>query len=1264
VRRGESQPDFQANRLAEVLVAAGEAAIPVDTIEQRLRALERELAEARATIAGQQQLLRVGHVVSIVSRELGSLEANELDVGIERALGAFATQTHVDVGMVCLFSRDRAFMEVTHAWPPAPAPAHTPSPGLSVAHFAWTVGQILALEAVHVPSVADLPAEASGERALCARGGLRSVLFVPLVHRSEAIGFLSFASIAAEHTWTEGEIALTRMVADLFAGALARGRSSGDWAKVFECLRSLGADSRANIERLTALVGEILGGTCALYHRLLDGKLHAWGRWRIPADVAAVHAPEGHVCNDVIHGSKDELVVIRDLPSSTYAESDPDVRAHGLLTYVGRAVRAGDARVGALSVVFQRDFAPSPEQRRIFDAIADAVAVEEVRKSAHEALQQAVGELEATLESTADGILVADRTARPLRQNRKFLEMWRVPPEIVDDQEAVGRHRLLSVKNPAGFLMKVAELFDDDTNDDLSTIELNDGRIFERFSIPLHIAGEHRGRVWSVRDVTERTRREAELRHALALLEATLEATADGILVADSTGRELRANRRFREMWRTEPEGECDVEELARRRLRLVKDPVGFVHGLLDLYADDERADFATIELCDGRVFERYSLPLRVGGEARGRVTSYRDVTERAHRDAELRHTMAMLEATFEATADGVLAVDAQGRPLRYNRRFLEVWGIPPSVAGNGDGVAMLHHAVSHLRGLDLERDAWLRLAADPHASEFTTLELGDGRVVERYSIPLAVGGGHVGRVFSFRDVTERARGEASRALLATAVEQAGEAVVITDRDGAIEYVNPTFERMSGHRLEDVRGQTPRVLRSERHDVDTYRALWATISSGATWSGRLVNRRADGTLFEVDEVIAPVRTADGTIGSYVGILRDVTREHQLEEEVRQAQKMEAVGRLAGGIAHDFNNLLTAMIGYAEIIDAELDGKGPIAEDVREIRRAADRAANLTRQLLAFSRRQVLQPRVLDLNEVLANMEKMLRRLIPESVVVRTSLHASLRPIKADPGQVEQVVLNLALNARDAIADAGRLTLATENVSLERTTLIGHDAMPPGEYVRLSVTDDGHGMDAATLARVFEPFFTTKGVGKGTGLGLATVYGIVRQSGGAIQVESRLGAGTTFQLFFPVSGEVERPAACAAAPVPRSQAERTLLLVEDEAGVRAVAAKVLRAQGYRVLEAGDGVEALALAQAHGATIDAVITDVVMPRMGGPELVRHLCALRPALPMLFMSGHVDASVSGRELPTGAAFLPKPFVPEALRRAVHDLLAPREG
>ncbi len=641
---------------------------------------------------------------------------------------------------------------------------------------------------------------------------------------------------------------------------------------------------------------------------------------------------------------------------------------------------------------------------------------------------------------------------------------------------------------------------------------------------------------------------------------------------------------------------------------------------------------------------------------------SYREVTERTRRDEALGQTMALLEATFEATADGVLAVDLEGRPLRFNRHLLELFQIPGSV----DTTDI--HALRAASPRTVLTDPapvvadWERLCADPETRESSNVYMADGGVLERHSVPLWVGGRHAGRVFTYREITERVRAEFNRSLLATAVDQAGEAVVVTARDGTIEYVNPAFERMSLHKAEDVRGKSPRILKSDRHEPDTYAEMWRTILGGDVWSGRLVNRRADGTSFEVDEVIAPVRAADGSITNFVALLHDVTREHQLEEEVRQAQKMEAVGRLAGGIAHDFNNLLTAVIGYAELIASALLRGERVNEEIDEILRAAKRAASLTQQLLAFSRRQVLKPRVLDLNEVVTGLARMLRRLIPENVTIHSALDPRIQPIKADPGQMEQVMLNLAINARDAMPGTGQLTLATECVTLQRTTLVGHDGVPPGEYVRLSVRDTGHGMDAATLAHVFEPFFTTKGVGKGTGLGLATVYGIVRQSGGAIQVRSTVGQGTTVEMLFPTCAPVTEGVGARPSPVPISQPARTLLLVEDEKSVRAVVSKVLRASGYLVLEASDGFEALSIVSQHLSTLDALITDVVMPRMSGPELVARVCAERPSLPVLFMSGHVDAAVSGHELPTGAAFLPKPFEPDTLRRAVHNLLSPR--
>ncbi len=378
-----------------------------------------------------------------------------------------------------------------------------------------------------------------------------------------------------------------------------------------------------------------------------------------------------------------------------------------------------------------------------------------------------------------------------------------------------------------------------------------------------------------------------------------------------------------------------------------------------------------------------------------------------------------------------------------------------------------------------------------------------------------------------------------------------------------------------------------------------------------------------------------------------------------EEQLRQAQKMEAVGRLAGGIAHDFNNLLTAIVGHSELLLGDLDGQSALCNELDEIRKAAERAASLTRQLLAFSRRQVLQPRVLDLNAVVADMEKMLRRLIGEDIELRTALGAGLGRVKADPGQLEQVLMNLAVNARDAMPRGGTLTIETADVELDNGYARRHVGVRPGPYVRLAVTDTGCGMDAEIRARVFEPFFTTKGPGRGTGLGLATVYGIVKQSGGNIWVYSEPGRGSTFKVYLP---RVDEPleAQPPGAPGRSSAGTETILLVEDDESVRGLACRILAREGYTVLEARDGNEALAIGERHGGPIHLVLTDLVIPGKQGTEVASCLASLRPDTKVLYMSGYTERALFQQQVfDPGTPFIEKPFTPAALARKVREVL-----
>ncbi|HKW41964.1 MAG TPA: response regulator [Gemmatimonadales bacterium] len=417
-------------------------------------------------------------------------------------------------------------------------------------------------------------------------------------------------------------------------------------------------------------------------------------------------------------------------------------------------------------------------------------------------------------------------------------------------------------------------------------------------------------------------------------------------------------------------------------------------------------------------------------------------------------------------------------------------------------------------------------------------------------------------------------------------------------------------------------------------------------------------KRRDGGRLTVQLSVRAVRRGDGSVEYYETFVRDLTQQRGLEAQLLHAQKMEAVGRLAGGVAHDFNNLLTVILSYSDLLLEDLPSDRSEREDIEEIRKAAVAASSLTRQLLAFSRQQVLQPRVLDINGVVTATEKLLTRLLGEDVRLTTSLASDLGAVKVDPGQLEQIIMNLAVNARDAMPRGGRLTIETANVDMDEAYVRGHPVAQPGRYAMLAVSDTGIGMDAETQARIFEPFFTTKDPGKGTGLGLATVYGIVKQSGGFIWVYSEPGHGTSFKIYLPRVDDAARSAPAASAPVVGGS--ETVLVVEDVPAVRAVASEMLTRYGYTVLEAADAETALRLAAKHDGEIHLLLTDVVMPDASGRELADKLVKLKPGMKVLYMSGYTDdAVVRHGVLQDGIAFLQKPFTPESLARKLRTVL-----
>jgi two-component system cell cycle sensor histidine kinase/response regulator CckA len=494
---------------------------------------------------------------------------------------------------------------------------------------------------------------------------------------------------------------------------------------------------------------------------------------------------------------------------------------------------------------------------------------------------------------------------------------------------------------------------------------------------------------------------------------------------------------------------------------------------------------------------------------------------------------------------------------------------------------------------------------------------------------------------------------------LAAIVESSEDAIVGCTLGGFITIWNQGAERLFGYPAEEIIGQSTST--NARLDCpEELKALKRVRAGEHIPPFETVRRRKDGKQIHVSVSISPIRDDDGRIVGASAISRDISERKRLEEQVRQAQKMEAIGRLAGGVAHDFNNLLTIISGYTDMVLTTLGPDSPMSGSLTEVQRAGERAASLTRQLLAFSRQQVLEPRVLDLNAIVTDTEKMLRRLIGEDVSLTTVLAPALGRIKADRGQLEQVIVNLVVNARDAMPNGGKVTIETANVDLDQACFRTRPEVQPGSYIVMAVSDTGHGMDEATKARIFEPFFTTKGLGKGTGLGLATVYGIVKQSGGCIYVYSEPGLGSTFKVYLPsVEDKISSGKSSQGSKVPLLGKE-TILLVEDEAAVRAVTRHALQSFGYTVLEARDGPEAIRICQEYKPIIHLLVSDVVMPEMGGRHLAERLATMIPRLKVLYLSGYTDdAIVRHGTLQEGTAFLQKPFTPKALANKVREVL-----
>ena len=516
------------------------------------------------------------------------------------------------------------------------------------------------------------------------------------------------------------------------------------------------------------------------------------------------------------------------------------------------------------------------------------------------------------------------------------------------------------------------------------------------------------------------------------------------------------------------------------------------------------------------------------------------------------------------------------------------------------------------------------------------------------------------------RDITKRKKAEENITRLATVVEQSVEAIEITDLDGTIQYINPAMEELSGYERKELIGQSTRIHKSGKHNQEFYKNLWETILKGDKWQGVFINKRKNGSIYFEKSVIFPIKDASDNIINFAAVRRDITLERKLEQQVQQMQKMEAIGTLTGGIAHDFNNLLTVINGHAEIGLMRVDETDRVHTDLLSILNAGKRAERLTSQLLAFSRKQIHELKIIQMNDVILNLEKILLRLIPENISVSTDLGNEMPYIKADPAQIEQILINLIVNARDALLERKdpsikkQIHIKTKAMDIDDYMVKEQVGIPTGVYIVLSVSDTGVGIEEDIKDRIFEPFFTTKEVNKGTGLGLATVYGIVKQNNGFIFVDSEKGKGSTFSIYWPVTFEQPEPDFATKITTENLGGSESILFIEDDESVRSFACQALKNFGYTIYEAVNGINAVKLLDREKITVDFVITDLIMPEMDGRELGEEIRKRLPSVKILYVSGYAhDHMIEDGALQPGVNFLQKPYSIKELLRMIRKML-----
>ncbi|MBU4055528.1 MAG: PAS domain S-box protein [Proteobacteria bacterium] len=859
-----------------------------------------------------------------------------------------------------------------------------------------------------------------------------------------------------------------------------------------------------------------------------------------------------------------------------------------------------------------------------------------------------------TFDATNDAIWILDKDQRILQANKTAKRMFQDSfPDLI------GRHCWEILHHTARPIpecpLKRAEI---SLHRESMELKADESWFQVTVDLILDAAGQYSGAVHIISDITGRKKAEEALRESEDRYRDLVENSRDLICTHDLKGRILSVNP-----WAATVLG-FDRDTLLQMNLRDILMPEttrAFDEYLKTVETQGEVKGLLAVQSRSGKkLIWEYHTTLR-SKEAEEPIVRgvAHDITERKQVMDALRASEGKYRTLVESLPQAIFAKDRQSVYLSCNENFVRDLGIrQEEIAGKTDYDLFTRELAEKYRADDF------RVMTSGKTESLEEQYVTSGRTAWAYTIKTPIrdkDGNTVGVLGVFSDITEQKQASMERERMMAAIEQAGDIIFTTDGHGAIQYVNPAFERATGYAEEEILGKNPRFLKSGKQDRVFYEDLWTTIKSGETWQGRMVNKRKNGTLYTDETTISPVRDSGGKIISFVAVKRDITGQLRLEAEVQQARKMESVGRLAGGVAHDFNNMLSVINGYAELAMDRVAPDDPVHDALGEILNAAKRSTEVVRQLLAFARKQTISPRVLDLNETVEGMLKMLRRLIDEDIDLVWLPGAKVWPVRMDPSQIDQILANLCINARDAITGVGKITIETGRVSLDEEYCSEHSGASPGDYVVLTVRDNGHGMEKEIMDNLFEPFFTTKEVGEGTGLGLATVYGIVKQNHGFIHVSSEPGKGTLVKIHLPrYQGETGMIPAKIPSVVRQGKGE-TVLVVEDEAAILKMTAIMLEKLGYTVMTANAPGEALILAEACSGTIDLLITDVIMPEMnGGPDLSGQLTSLFPKIKVLFMSGYTaDAIAHHGVMDPGVHLIQKPFTIQELAAKIQEVI-----